>query len=191
MLTVVHDEAAKLLEIIQSIFQASVLSSSAGDLKSRPVNAQDFFRKAIAPLQDLAKERQVAVHVLIPSGFESICCEPESSEAALRAVIKNGIEFNRPGGEVKLEVRRVLRGEEPWLHLRVADTGTGISDEDLPQVCEAFYQGDDSEAGKRHGIGLGLAIAKRVMENHGGSITITSSATDGTEVILAIPQMGD
>jgi signal transduction histidine kinase len=188
LLTVVHDEAEKLLEIIQSIFQASVLSSPARDLKPRPVNAQDLFRKAIAPLRDLAKERQVAVHVLIPSGFESICCEPESSEAALRAVIKNGIEFNRPGGNVKLEVHRVLRGEEPWLHLRVADTGTGISEEDLPQVCEAFFQGDDSNAGKRHGIGLGLAIAKRVMENHGGSITITSNPTDGTEVIMAIPQ---
>ena len=191
LVTVIHDEAEKLLEIIQSIFQASVLSTGARDLKPSSVPAQDLFRKAIAPLRDLARERQVKVHVLIPSGLDSICCEPESSEAALRAVIKNGIEFNRPGGDVKLEVRRVLRGEEPWLHLRVADTGTGISEEDLPQVCEAFYQGDDSEAGKRHGIGLGLAIAKRVMENHGGSITITSNPTDGTEIVMAIPQTED
>ncbi len=188
LVTVIHDEAKKLLDIIQSIFQASVLSTGVRDLKPSTVPAQDLFRKAIAPLQDLARERQVTVHVLIPSGFESICCEPESAEAALRAVIKNGIEFNRPGGDVKLEVRRVVRGEEPWLHLRVADTGPGISEKDLPRVCEAFYQGDDSGGGNRHGIGLGLAIAKRVMENHGGSITITSSPTDGTEVIMAIPQ---
>jgi len=185
LVTVIHDEAEKLLEIIQSICHG------ARDLKRDPVPAQDLFRKAIAPLRDLAKERQVKVHVLIPSGLESISCEPDSSEAALRAVIKNGIEFNRPGGEVKLEVRRVMRGEEPWLHFRVADTGTGISDRDLPRVCEPFYQGDDSEAGKRHGIGLGLAIAKRVMENHGGSITITSNPTDGTEIVMAIPQTED
>jgi signal transduction histidine kinase/signal recognition particle receptor subunit beta len=191
LVTVIHDEAEKLLEIIQSIFQASVLSTGARNLKRSQVPAQDLFRKAIAPLRDLAKERQVKVHVLIPSGLKSICCEPDSSEAALRAVIKNGIEFNRPGGDVKLEVRRVVRGEEPWLHFRVADTGTGISDRDLPRVCEPFYQGDDSEAGKRHGIGLGLAIAKRVMENHGGSITITSNPTDGTEIVMAIPQTED
>jgi signal transduction histidine kinase len=191
LVTVIHDEAEKLLEIIQSIFQASVLSTGASDLKRSPVPAQDLFRKAIAPLRDLAKERQVKVHVLIPSGLESICCEPDSSEAALRAVIKNGIEFNRPGGDVKLEVRRVMRGKEPWLHFRVADTGTGISDRDLPRVCEPFYQGDDSGAGKRHGIGLGLAIAKRVMENHGGSITITSNPNDGTEIVMAIPQTED
>ncbi len=188
LVTIIHDEAKKLLEINQSIFQASVLSAGARDLKPSAVPAQDLFRKAIAPLQDLAEERQVTVHVLIPSGFESISCEPESTEAALRAVIKNGIEFSHPGGDVKLEVRRVVRGEEPWLHLRVADTGHGISEEDLPRVCEAFYQGDDSRAGKRHGIGLGLAIAKRVMENHGGSITITSNPTEGTEVVMAIPQ---
>jgi signal transduction histidine kinase len=188
LVTIIHDEAEKLLEIIQSIFQASVLGSDTLDLKRSLVPAQDLFRKAIAPLRDLAEERQVKVHVLIPSGLESIRCEPDSSEAALRAVIKNGIEFNHPGGDVKLEVRRVVRGEEPWLHLRVADTGTGISDQDLPRVCEPFYQGDDSQAGKRHGIGLGLAIAKRVMENHGGSITITSNPTDGTAIVMAIPQ---
>jgi signal transduction histidine kinase/signal recognition particle receptor subunit beta len=188
LVTIIHDEAEKLLEMIQSIFQASVLTAGARELERRPTPAQDLFRKAVAPLRDLAKERDVRLHVLIPSGLDTISCERDSTEAALRAVIKNGIEFTHDGGEVKLEVRRVNRGDVPWLQLRITDTGTGITEHDLPQVCEAFWQKEMVGGGKRYGVGLGLTIAKRVMENHGGSITVSSTPNEGTEVVMAMPQ---
>ena len=86
------------------------------------------------------------------------------------------------------KVRRVTHDEDPWLQLRVSDTGSGIPEQDLPHVCDAFWRGDDSNAGKRHGIGLGLTIAKRVMENHGGSIVIKGGENGGTEVVMSIPQ---
>jgi signal transduction histidine kinase len=85
-------------------------------------------------------------------------------------------------------VRRVTMDNEPWLQLRVSDSGTGIPEQDLPHVFEAFWQGDDSNAGKRHGIGLGLTIAKRVVESHGGTIAIQPSSSGGTEVVLSLPQ---
>ncbi len=187
LLTIIHDEAEKLMEIVQSIFQASVIASNDGDLERHSVPAQELIRKAVAPLRDLATERDVRLQVLIPSGLETISCEPESTEAALRAVIRNGVEFGG-GGEVKLEVRRVTHDSDPWLQLRVTDSGTGIAEQDLPRVYDAFWQGDDSSAGKRHGIGLGLTIAKRVMENHGGSIAISRGENGGAEVVMSIPQ---
>jgi signal transduction histidine kinase/signal recognition particle receptor subunit beta len=179
LVTIIYDEGEKLLEIIQSVFQASVIASGSRELERAAVPAQELFRKAIAPLRDLASQRDVRVQVLVPSGLETVICESDSTEAALRAVIKNGIEFST-GGEVKLEV--------PWLQLRVSDSGIGIAPADREQVFEAFWQGDDSIAGKRHGIGLGLTIAKRVMENHGGTIAIAGAPTGGTEVIMSIPQ---
>lgn len=187
LLTIIYDEGEKLMEIVQSVFQASVIAASARDLERRRVPAQNLFREAIAPLRDLASARDVRLQILIPSGLETVLCEPESTEAALRAVVKNSIEFSN-GGDVKLEVRRVTRDTDPWLQLRISDTGSGISEQDLPHVFDAFWQGDDSAAGKRHGIGLGLTIAKRVIENHGGSIAITSGANGGTEVVMSIPQ---
>ena len=187
LLTIIYDEAEKLIEIVQSVFQASVIAAGARDLERSPVPAKELFRKAIAPLRDLATDRDVRLQILIPSGLETVSCELESTEAALRAVIKNGIEFS-DGGEVKLEVRRMTHDEDPWLQLRVSDTGSGIPEQDLPHVCDAFWRGDDSNAGKRHGIGLGLTIAKRVMENHGGSIVIKGGENGGTEVVMSIPQ---
>lgn len=188
LLTIVYDESEKLMEIVQSVFQASVLATSARDVERKAVPAQELFRNAIAPLRDLASDRDVRIQVLIPSGLETISCEPKSTEAALRAVIKNGVEFSN-SGDVKLEVRRITIDHDPWLQLRVSDSGTGISEEDLPHVFEAFWQGDDAAAGKRHGIGLGLTIAQRVIENHGGTITIQRGAGGGTEVVMSIPQV--
>jgi signal transduction histidine kinase/signal recognition particle receptor subunit beta len=187
LLTIIYDEGEKLMEIVQNVFQASVIAAGARELERKPVPPQELFRNAIGPLRDLAADRDVRLQVLIPSGLKTISCEPESTEAALRAVIKNAIEFSG-GGEVKLEVRRVMHDGAPWLHLRVSDAGPGIPEEDLEHVFEAFWQGDDSKAGKRHGIGLGLTIAKRVVENHGGSIAIDSGSNGGTEVVMSLPQ---
>ena len=187
LLKIIYDEGEKLMEIVQNVFQASVIAAGARELERKPVPPQELFRKAISPLRDLATDRDVRIQVLIPSGLETISCERESTEAALRAVIKNGIEFSN-GGEVKLEVRRVMHDGNPWLQLRVSDSGSGIPEKDLAHVFEAFWQGDDSSVGKRHGIGLGLTIAKRVVENHGGSIVIDGGANGGTEVVMSIPQ---
>ena len=188
LVTVIRDEAEKLLEMIESVFQASVLGSGAGRVQPNPAPAQELFRSAIAPLRDLARQRGVKVQVMAPNDLETVLCEPESIEAALRAVIRNGIEFNHPGGEVRLEVRRVSSDGRPWLQLRVIDTGPGIPEADLAEVCSPFWQGDDAAAGKRYGIGLGLTIAKRVVENHGGELSITSAQGEGTRVILTLPQ---
>ena len=178
LLTIIFDEAEKLMEIVQNVFQASVIAAAAREVERRPVPVQELFRSAIAPLRDLASDRDVRIQVLIPSGLTTI---------SLRAVIKNGIEFSS-GGEVKLEVRRVTRDQHPWLQLRVSDSGSGIPEQDLPHVFEAFWQGDDANAGKRHGIGLGLTIAKRVIENHGGTIAVKAASGGGTEVVMWLPQ---
>jgi signal transduction histidine kinase len=188
LVTIIHDEGEKLLEMIQSIFQVSVLGAAGRELTREPMPAQDLFRRAIAPLRDLSKDRKVSLQVLIPSGLETISCNAESIEAALRAVVRNAVEFSREGAEVKLEVRRVTRGSERWLQLRVSDSGIGIPAADLERVREAFWQGDDSAVQTRHGIGLGLAIADRVARNHGGELGIKSTVGEGTQVVISLPQ---
>lgn len=188
LVAIIHDEGEKLLEMIQSIFQVSVLGEAGRDLSTEAVPAQDLIRQAISPLRDLAKDRKVNIVILVASGLDTIVCNRESVEAALRAVVKNSVEFSHEGGEVKVEVRRVTRGDDRWLQLRVGDTGVGIPENDLERVREAFWQGHDSTAGKRHGVGLGLAIADRVATIHGGEFHISSTHGEGTKVVIALPQ---
>ncbi len=188
--SIIKDEAEKLSEIIQSVFQASILATAEAPPERLPVPVEELIKKAVAPLRELAKEREVRLQVLIPSGLDAVSCEPETMEAALRAVIKNAIEFNHAGGEVTVEIRRLLKGTEPWLQLKVRDTGIGIPEHDQPYVFTTFWQGGNMLTGKPRGVGLGLAIAKRVLENHGGSIALTSLIGEGTEVVLSLPQSG-
>lgn len=188
LVTIIHDEGEKLMEMIQSIFQVSVLGGAGKGLVTEPVPVQELIRRAIAPLRDLTHDRKVKIVMLVPSGLDTVSCNRESVEAALRAVVRNAVEFSHEGGDVKVEVRRVTRGDEPWLQLRVGDNGVGIAEDDLGRVREAFWQGDDSAAGKRHGVGLGLAIADRVATIHGGEFRISSTLGEGTNVVIGLPQ---
>jgi len=185
---IIRDEAEKLSEVIQSVFQASILAAAERPLQCRPVAAEDLIKRAVSPLRELAREREVRFQVLVPSGLEAVSCEPETMAAALRAVIKNAIEFSRAGGEVTVELRRVLKGARPWLQLKVRDTGVGIAEHEQPHVFETFWQGGDAPTDKPRGVGLGLTIAKRVLENHAGSIALTSLHGEGTEVVMSLPQ---
>jgi signal transduction histidine kinase len=109
-------------------------------------------------------------------------------ETAVRAVIKNSINFNRDGGEVKVSVRRLVQNGQPWLAISVADTGAGIAGEDVGQIFDTFWQGSESGSGVPRGVGLGLAIAKMVIENHGGAIGVASTSAEGTDITLSLPQ---
>ena len=73
------------------------------------------------------------------------------------------------------------------IELRVEDTGVGIPSQDLPHVCEVFWQGGNVLTEKPRGLGLGLAVARRVADNHGGTLEISSEEGKGTTVSLLLP----
>ena len=87
-----------------------------------------------------------------------------------------------------LPVHRVRRRGEPWIEFEVTDTGAGIPDADLAQVFVPFWQGTDPKRGGPGGIGLGLVIAKQVVERHGGTISVAGRQAGGTRVRMVLPQ---
>ncbi len=185
---IIRAEAEKLSEIVQSVFQAAVLAAPSDRIVRRAVPVEELFKRAVAPLRDLAREREVQLQFRIASGLDAVPCDAETMEAALRAIIKNGVEFNHAGGSVTVEVRRIARDGEPWLQIGIRDSGVGIPEHELPHVFETFWQGGNVLTGKPRGVGLGLAIARRVIENHGGSVSLSSVVGEGTEVTLLLPQ---
>lgn len=187
LLGIVHTEAAKLVEAVQSVLQVSVLTQPGAPVEMRGTDVAELVRRATAPLRDLAQERGVRLSMLAPGALDHLHCHPDMLEAALRAVVKNGVEFSHEGGEVRVEVRRVGRDGKPWLQLKVTDTGLGIPEQELPHVFDALWQGANVLTGPPHGVGLGLAIAKGVVDRHGGTLTLTSEIAQGTEVTIEVP----
>jgi two-component system phosphate regulon sensor histidine kinase PhoR len=93
----------------------------------------------------------------------------------------NAIKFNRPGGSVSTATRRF----EDTIVIEISDTGTGIANDDLPRIFERFFKADRSRTGQ--GTGMGLAIAKHIVEAHGGSIQVRSEEGKGSTFSFSLP----
>jgi len=185
---IIQNQAEALSEIMESVGQASLLVTEGDASNRQQASLPEILRGAVAPLRDLAKQLEVKIKVLSPGDLENISCDAAALSTALRAVIKNAIEHNRAWGEVRIEVHRVLRGSEPWIEFKIADTGDGIPEADLDRVFDVFWQGALGTRGESRGIGLGLTITKQVVERHGGRISISRRSPEGTEVSMTLPQ---
>lgn len=124
-----------------------------------------------------------------------VVLRPDARPAAVRGdreelrrlvvnLVHNAIEYNRPDGRVEITVR--IDGD--WVELSVADTGQGIPPSHLPYVFERFYRVDTARARDRGGAGLGLAIARAVALEHGGTITASSVPGEGSVFTVRLPQ---
>jgi signal transduction histidine kinase len=98
-------------------------------------------------------------------------------------LIDNAIRYTGRGGSVSVEVR----AERDAVLLRVADTGAGIPQRDLPRVFERFYRVDQARSRETGGTGLGLSIVRHVSENHGGEVTVTSELGQGSTFEVRLP----
>jgi len=100
---------------------------------------------------------------------------------ALRNLVTNALKHGRPGGRVRVEAS----GSEREVEVAVTDDGPGIPPEELPRVFDRFYRGSNA---KPEGVGLGLAIAKSIVEAHGGRIWVESSPGKGSRFAFSVPR---
>ena len=107
-------------------------------------------------------------------------------ERALANLVGNAVKYSPDGGEVTLTLERVTDGARAWAQLAVRDRGLGIAAADLPRVAERFYRGA-TVAGRIAGTGIGLAGAKQIVEQHGGTLVIASTEGRGTTVTVRLP----
>jgi len=185
--SIIQQEATRLAELIASALQAVVLGLPEGRPATGPVNVADLLKRVLTPLKAEFNDRKIALQVRVAAGLDSVRGDAEQLEAAVRAVVRNAVEFSREGGGVTVTVRPVRRGANGQVEIRVQDTGVGIAAEDLPHVTEVFWQGGNMLTSKPRGMGLGLAVARRVAENHGGRLEVVSEPGAGTTVTLTLP----
>ena len=144
---------------------------------------------ALAPLLEKVARRFRAEH---QTHNLVIDVEPELPEIAadsvlLRRVIDNLVENARKYSEPWSQIRVSAAANEPGVIIEVSDSGIGIDDSDLQYVFTPFFRSDRSRARQTGGVGLGLALARRVVEAHGGTIDLRSVAGSGTTVTLQLP----
>ena len=114
----------------------------------------------------------------------SVAADATLLEQALRNLLGNAAKFNRPQGNIRLE----LLSAGPEAVLRIGNSGPGIPEGDLPRLFERFYRGDPARRRDRPGgAGLGLSLAREILRAHGGEVRLLRSETDWTEFEARLP----
>lgn len=135
----------------------------------------------------LAHERGIALASKPERAAPAVEADPDRLQQVLLILLDNAIKHTPAGGTVSVLVRR--QGSEALLE--VVDTGTGIPPEHLPRVFDRFYRADAARSRSRGGTGLGLPIARTLVEAHGGILTLASTPGAGTRATIRLPCSGD
>jgi heavy metal sensor kinase len=139
--------------------------------------------EAVERIRHLAEDRHAIIH-LTKNGPVPFRADPEDLQLVWLNLLENAVRYSPEGGSVEITVERK---EEVRARVIFEDHGPGIPAGDLPHVFERFYRGDASRARATGGFGLGLAIAKALVEAYGGTITADSDPATGTRMTVELP----
>lgn len=150
------------------------------------VRLDELVRKSLAMFEGTAENRDIALDC---SQIEPATVHGDENHLrqVVNNLIDNALKFNRPGGQVRVEVR--VDANKKMALLRVRDTGAGISAEDLPHIFERFYRGDRSRQrdDPSRGYGLGLSICRSLVTAYGGEIAVDSKPGQGSTFTVLLP----
>jgi two-component system phosphate regulon sensor histidine kinase PhoR len=177
------DRSDSLLALVNDLLVINRMEAGKVAQKMEPVKINDVISKIVDFLRPDAEKQKVSIEADLPEGLPSIQADVRDMEKLFTNLISNAIKYNRENGSV------TINGEVDggFVHLRVKDTGIGISAEDLSHIFDDFYRADDERTKKISGTGLGLTIAKKIVNSHFGRIEAASEPDKGSIFSVFLP----
>ena len=173
----------RLLRLINQILDLTKLQAGAVTLDPRSHDLIGFARGVTLAFSPLAERRGIALRFTAQVPELRLTFDPEQLEKVLLNLLSNALKFTTRGGEVEVTVGAQSSGAE----MTVRDTGVGIAPNELPRVFERFYQSDSSATRRYEGTGIGLALARELVELHGGTIGVESTLGSGSTFTVKLP----
>ncbi|HPF35424.1 MAG TPA: HAMP domain-containing sensor histidine kinase [Candidatus Krumholzibacteria bacterium] len=173
--------------LVERLFELSQLDSGRAETRPEPFGLEELADDVIRRLEVKAQAAGVALELKVEGGATGVMADPVRVAQVLQNLVDNAVKFNRPGGRVTV----TLGPAGARVPVSVQDDGAGIAAEDLPHVFERFYTADKSRTGKDRGSGLGLAIAHRIIQAHGGELTVESRSGQGACFRFDLPAAPD
>jgi signal transduction histidine kinase len=186
-LTTVEDETDRLIRLVNDLLVLSKADSHALKLKREPLDVRDLIDRSICKLAPQLEEKGILVEASASDGPQLILADADRIEQVLVNLLDNAIKYSPEGGRITVAIDDEGQALE-MVSVAVGDEGVGIPAEDLPRVFERFYRVDRARARDGGGSGLGLSIAKAIVEAHGGDITLRSEEGQGTTVRFTLPR---
>ncbi|OFX13516.1 MAG: hypothetical protein A2V59_06315 [Armatimonadetes bacterium RBG_19FT_COMBO_69_19] len=165
-----HKEAVRLQRLVADLQELSRAEAGQLRIEPRPTTVGEVVDAAVARLKPQFTERGVSIRVDVPEELPSVRADPDRIAQVLTNLLGNSLQHTPARGQVDVRARRT--GEA--VSIVVVDTGAGIAPEHLPHLFDRFYRVDRSRARTSGGSGIGLTIARHIVEGHGGSIRAES-----------------
>jgi PAS domain S-box-containing protein len=181
----IEESGRHLLSLINDILDLSKFEAGKMELQVDKVPIQSVCESSIRLVKQVAHQKQIKLTTAIAQGLANLDADERRLKQILVNLLSNAVKFTPDKGAVGLEVD--LHPVHPATRFTVWDTGIGIAAEDMPRLFQPFVQLDSKLSRQYAGTGLGLALVKRMVEMHGGSISIHSEPGKGSRFVFHIP----
>jgi signal transduction histidine kinase len=177
------EEALLLSRLVDDLQELSLAEAGKLKLVCQAEDISELINQAIAAVRAQAEAKGVSVTTDLPGELPSVNIDSHQVSQVLRNLLDNAVVHTAKGGSITVTAEQ----QGKWVEVAVTDTGEGIPAEDLPHIFERFYRVDKSRTRATGGSGLGLTIAKRLVEAHGGQIEAQSELGKGSRFTFTIP----
>jgi two-component system, cell cycle sensor histidine kinase PleC len=180
----IHSSGVHLLNLINEILDLSRIEAGRYELNEEAVSLVRVVEDCHHLLKLRAGNRGITIHEMFEPDMPRLWADERAVRQICLNLLSNAIKFTPQGGEIWLKVGWTASGGQ---YMNVKDTGPGIPEEEIPIVLASFGQGSNSIKSAEQGAGLGLPIAKNLIDLHGGTFTLKSKLRIGTEVTVTFP----
>jgi two-component system phosphate regulon sensor histidine kinase PhoR len=195
-LQIIHDEAGKLSSMMENFINFSKIELNVLNLKKSFVDISKIIERILPssdsippthPIIKLANDKNVSISCEIKDDIPPLFVDYHKIKEAIGYILENAVKFSHKNGKVKIKVEKSQDDEIPTVKIEISDTGIGIDPMSLERIFEPFYQVDISSTRTAGGIGMGLTLAKGIIESHGGEITVESQVNEGSTFTISLP----
>jgi len=180
----VYDETVLLSRLVTDLRDLSLAEAGQLKLYQNATELREFILAEIASVQNRCQEKRISISAELPNELPLVFVDRDRIRQMLHNLIDNALRYTRAGGAIRIGAEHAKQG---WVTVSVADTGSGIAPEDLSHVFDHFYKADRSRQRGHGGAGIGLAMVKRFVELHGGTVWVESKKSKGSTFFFTLP----
>lgn len=183
-LLIIKNSAIFSLALLDTISKYSRVQSPNFVLKRAPLNYVELVREAVNDFKSEASEKSIGLNLIVPENGIFLTIDEAEITQALRSVLSNALRYSNENSTIAVTVAE----QKNTVETNISDQGIGISETDLKNVFEEFYVVNTYSEDKQKCIGLGLAIAQKIVEHHQGIISVKSTLEKGSNFKIILPK---